>query len=77
MNTKKIDGLKRLADRKGWEYRNDYSGRFMFGDRCVGICGPSATDIIEAAARIGVKNASVDSMGLDQIVYSRHLQEVE
>lgn len=76
MDTNKIDGLKRLAERKGWEYRNDYSGRFMFGDRCVGICGPNATAIIESAARLGVKGARTDNMGLDYIVYWPSLQEV-
>ncbi len=61
--------LKKIANENGWKFCDDYSGRGMFGRRCVGIVGASAEPIVEAAAMAGVTGAFRDSMGMDVIVY--------
>jgi len=51
--------------------RTDYSGRAMFGRTCYGITSREQNDeqVIELAARNGLRGARVDSMGLGVIVY--------
>jgi hypothetical protein len=68
-NEEKIEALKEIADWNGWNFRDDYSGRGMYGSMCAAISGDSATNIIEAAAERGIKGASQDSMGLGAVVY--------
>jgi len=48
-----------------------YSGRGMFGATCWGIT-VSKSDVnktIKVAEKLGLKNARIDDMGLDMIVY--------
>ena len=62
----------------GFEVRDDYSGRGMFGDRCPAIEG-SLNDCLNAIANVAedngefarflAQNASFDSMGLDVVMY--------
>lgn len=47
----------------------DYSGRGMFGKRCVGIVTAEPSRIIEEAAARGIRGARTDSMGRSTIVY--------
>jgi hypothetical protein len=64
--------IARVAERNGWHYRGDYSGRCMFGAICPGIvCAPHEVGRARAAVkRAGIKGeASGDSMGRDAIVY--------
>lgn len=65
--------LKKIAKDNGWQFCDDYSGRGMFGRRCVGVVGESAEAIVEAAAMAGVTGAFRDSMGFDVIVYWPHI----
>jgi hypothetical protein len=64
-----VDKLRGVARNNGWEFVGDYSGRFMYKKKCVGIVGPSAEAIVEAATLEGVTGATRDSMGFDVIVY--------
>jgi len=59
--------VEQLGD--GYRVYEGYSGRCMFGDTCLGIVGPSISDIKAKASRRGFKNHRTDNMGLDYIVY--------
>ena len=65
----KIDSLRRIADENNWAFRDDYSGRSMYGKCCPGITTDDAIACIEEAAESGVKGAHMDSMGRSTIVY--------
>ena len=67
----KIRAIAEKHADEGWTFYARYSGRGMFGDTCPGIVCPGYdVQKVEAAARkIGVRNPSVDGMGLDRIVY--------
>ena len=58
-----------MAEDCGWEFRSNYSGRGMYGETCVGVVCPSASECIEEASLRGIRGASVDNMGRDFIVY--------
>jgi len=73
----KVAKLKQIAEENGWDFRDDYSGRGMFGASCVGIDGDYATPIIEAAAAAGITGARQDSMGKGVIVYWPSIQTKE
>ena len=68
-----IDKLREVARKNGWKFENEYSGRFMFGRRCVGIVGPSSDEIMKAVVLDSVTVAFTgwlqDTMGFEVIVY--------
>lgn len=66
-----LEKAQEVVEELGPSYKvyQGYSGRFMFGKKCLGITGPSTATIIEAAARKGFRKAVTDNMGLDYIVY--------
>ena len=73
MATKKlIAKIVRVAKRRGLDVRTDYSGRFMFGQECVGIVGEpgkcaALATLIKKKTGFAYKS---DSMGKhDQIYY--------
>jgi len=49
--------------------REDYSGRGMMGQTCIGITTPYPTRTIEKAAEKGLVGSRVDNMGMDMIIY--------
>ena len=46
-----------------------YSGRGLFGAKCVGIVTDEPDELIEEAAANGIRNAKRDAMGRQTIVY--------
>jgi hypothetical protein len=69
-----IDKLRQVARNNGWEFVNDYSGRYMFGRKCVGIVGPSSGEILQAVLLDSVTVAFFtgwreDTMAFEVIVY--------
>lgn len=76
-DAQKIRAIAELNGYRGWHYRPDYSGRGMCGDTCPGITCPSdeVKRATAAVKRAGVRcDASLDSMGLDSIVYWPYVQ---
>ena len=63
------DQIIALADELGGEVRLDYSGRGMFGARCLGIVCEDSEEIIRNALGRGLPRGKVDSMGTRKIVY--------
>jgi len=61
--------IRAVAKLVGGEFRNDYSGRGMFGQTCCGIDCRDAKLAVKRAASCGLRGASVDSMGKGVIVY--------
>lgn len=69
-NTETLDTLQDICEENDWDLRTDYSGRGMYGTRCVGIVGPNPLEIVEAvASQTDLRGAQQDSMGRDAIVY--------
>jgi hypothetical protein len=54
----------------------EYSGRGMYGKKCVGITTNKPMEVIETAAQYGITGAVTDSMGMDTIVYWPKIQYV-
>ena len=77
--------IKRFAEEYGYSFRDDYSGRFMFGRRCIGVSGKGdlKMDLFEflvndglsvSRARQIINSASTDDMGLGMIIYFPSIQ---
>jgi hypothetical protein len=65
--------LEKIAEQLGDLYP-DYSGRFMYGARCVGIVTSNPMKVIEEASANGIRGALTDNMGKDTIVYWPHVK---
>ena len=67
-----IKNIEKVALECGQQYkvREDYSGRGMFGKKCVGIVGPNLNLMIEKASEFGDhRGMRTDDMGKSYIVY--------
>lgn len=64
------DMIRKLAKKYG-ELRTDYSGRGMFGRKCMGIVTSDPEGLIVAMKRRKreLRSPGCDNMGLDCIVY--------
>lgn len=51
------------------DYRDDYSGRGMYGKCCPAITTDDYIDCIEEVASRGVRGARIDNMGRSYVVY--------
>jgi hypothetical protein len=69
MKIKVSDILESIAENLDYSFRDNYSGRGMFGRTCMGISGESVVKIVEQAAQSGIVGAKVDNMGCNYIVY--------
>lgn len=69
--------IQMIADEVGGVISENYSGRGMFGETCVGIICPNAIECIEFAANVGLTGARSDNMGKELIVYWPNLKWVE
>ena len=77
MNKKLINKIITFAENKGLRIYRSYSGRCMFGRRCIGIVGDLGP-AIAAAEFIKRKtgyNYSRDSLGLEVIVYYSDIED--
>lgn len=83
-----VDIIRNYCEENDLEFRDDYSGRGMYGKRCVGFVGYDyLDDLIEICDRIrdeGIASASevlgiprVDNMGMQTIVYFPNLGGAE
>lgn len=75
--------LDATAADAGMEYRDDYSGRFMYGEKCIAVIGKQnafARFMMLVAQRDGelagklADSVRVDDMGLDLVYYFPGLQ---
>ena len=66
-----LEKLQDVVKKLGPDYSvyPNYSGRFMFGETCLGVVGPDVFEIKSATRKKGFSNPVVDNMGLDFIVY--------
>ena len=71
---RQIELLNEVAEAVGGELYPDYSGRGMYGAKCVGIVCADPTEVIELAAARGLRGSCRDSMGKDFIVYWPDIQ---
>ena len=80
-----MEKLEELAENMEASLYPDYSGRGMYGSKCVGIVTQEAADMlllgVELAEALGLdraremaQNASWDSMGRGQIIYFRRFE---
>lgn len=77
--------IKLFCEEQGYEFYPNYSGRGMFGKRCVGIvCGNVCRCMIELCAYLQLKGVVIevnnftsvcyDNMGKDMIVYFPNIE---
>lgn len=64
-----VELINEIAVRVNGEVRDDYSGRFMFGDRCYGVVAAYSDAVIAVANELGLTGERVDNMGRSVIVY--------
>lgn len=83
--------IRDAAETALMNFRNDYSGRAMFGRRCIGVVGNQRevvsliVDVIKLAHIHGdittvlepLSKFSQDSMGRDLIIYWEELDPIE
>jgi hypothetical protein len=68
------DAIDELAEMFEASIREDYSGRFMYGDTCYGIVFDDDADtVINQAIILGLTGSRIDNMGLSTIVYWPHI----
>lgn len=72
--TIKLEELSAIADEVDGQVYKNYSGRGMFGAKCVGITCSSVTSCIEIAAVNGLTGARWDQLGKSFIVYWPDIQ---
>ncbi len=72
--TKAIDVINKISDEVDGHVREDYSGRGMFGEHCLGIVCGNANECLEVAGSKGIKRGRIDNMGRNMIVYWPHLK---
>jgi hypothetical protein len=66
--------IEEVAANIGGELYENYSGRGMYGAKCLGIeCDDPVRAIEEAAAR-GLRGSCQDHLGKDYIVYWPHIR---
>lgn len=73
----KFQKLKQIAEDNGWSFREDYSGRWMFGKTCAGIVTDDPYECVSQAKRKKIQGHVTDNMGLSTIVYWPHIQTEE
>ena len=61
--------VRKLCKMVDGELYEQYSGRFMCGDVCMGVVCDNINRCLLAAGKIGLKNPKTDNMGLQYIVY--------
>lgn len=77
--------IEKFAEEYGYSFRDDYSGRFMYGRMCIGVSGKGdlKMDLFEflvndglsvSRARQIINSASTDDMGLGMIIYFPNIQ---
>lgn len=81
-----VEILKEFCDDNGYEFYENYSGRYMYGKTCVGIVGSFNTlHLVVCLADVlrdeGYDNAEdilgepcQDTLGLETIVYFKGIQ---
>ena len=72
--TKAIDVVSKIAEKVEGSVREDYSGRGMFGEHCLGIVCSDGNRCLEIAGSKGIIRGRLDSMGTSTIVYWPHLK---
>lgn len=68
-NSDKLEVIRQVAEAVGGEVYEQYSGRGMYGESCVGIDCEDDREAIEEAASRGLRGALRDSLGTGFIVY--------
>ena len=71
---KAIDVIQEISNEVDGGVREDYSGRGMFGEHCLGIVCSDANRCLEVAGSKGITGGKIDNMGLDMIVYWPNLK---
>ena len=64
-----VEVLQRLEENGYGTVRDSYSGRFMYGERCVGFDTDDPDCVREATAKAGFGFGCIDNMGLGWIIY--------
>ena len=86
LSRKQADLIQCFCDENDYDLRKNYSGRFMYGEKCIGIVGTGSLEIgmkliiylfnesEEDLANTFSKNCNEDNMGRQSIVYFPSIQ---
>ena len=66
---KHLQALQAIARIVDGDMHQNYSGRGMYGETCLGIVTDDPTACMEYAAQRGITGAKMDNMGRQYIVY--------
>jgi hypothetical protein len=69
MSYETVELIQRICEEVGGSFREDYSGRFMYGKTCVGIDTSDPEMVYQLAEDYGIPAPTRDNMGLDWILY--------
>lgn len=69
--------IVRIAEETDGRLYNNYSGRGMYGEKCMGITHRDSSRVIAEAGRAGLKNAKIDGMGMSSIIYWEQIKPME
>jgi hypothetical protein len=76
-----LDEIEQTAADNGCDVRTDYSGRMMYGSRCLALTAPATRDVIKALVQLAATAETPDlaaelaeawtqdQMGLGVVVY--------
>jgi len=69
--------VRDLADAIGAEIYGSYSGRGMYGKRCIGISCDDSNDVMSSYKEFNLPRPSVDQLGRGYICYWQNIPAVE
>lgn len=69
--------IEKLVKETNGKLTTTYSGRGMFGKRCVGVTVSDLTNALMIAGKVGLPKPNWDNMGLDMIIYWPSIERLE
>jgi hypothetical protein len=61
--------IRKVAEEEGWQIYEGYSGRNMYGKKCLGVVVSSPEVVVEMADDCLWPDPAIDQLGLQYIVY--------
>lgn len=71
------DKIEELVKETSGKLYNGYSGRGMFGKKCVGVTVSDLTNALMVAGKLGLPKPNWDNMGLQMIIYWPSIEKLE
>ena len=69
--------IEKLVEETNGKIYHGYSGRGMFGSKCVGVTVSDLTNALMVAGKLGLPKPNWDNMGLQMIIYWPSIEKLE